>query len=114
MNPYDMRSNLNSATGGAVAAAAAGLAAATVGVEADAATTGTGNPSNGASMSALVGAAFGGAVAMRPTLGTVPNAGILPSARSQETAAPVGRSVSDVTSTLEALAGATSRSASPR
>jgi amidase len=27
MNPYDMRSNLNSATGGAVAAAAAGLAA---------------------------------------------------------------------------------------
>ena len=54
MNPYDMRSNLNSATGGAVAAAAAGLAAATVGVEADAATTGTGNPSNGASMSALV------------------------------------------------------------
>ncbi len=103
MNPYDMRSNLNSATAGAVAAAAAGLAAATVGVEADAATTGTGNPSNGASMSALVGATLGGTVAMRPTLGSVPNAGILPSARSQETAAPVGRTVSDVATTLAGM-----------
>ena len=47
----------NSASGGAVAAAATGLAAATVGVEADAATTGTSNPTNSASISAAVPAA---------------------------------------------------------
>ena len=57
LNPYDMRSTVNGSSGGAVAAAAAGLAAATVGVETDAATTGTGNPTNGASISALVPAA---------------------------------------------------------
>ena len=33
----------------------------------------------------------------------MPNAGILPSARSQETAAPVGRSVSDVATTLAGM-----------
>ena len=53
---------------------------------------------------------------MRPTLGSVPSAGILPSARSQETAAPVGRSVSrrrDARWT-GALRRRTPRSASPR
>ena len=103
LNPYDMRSNVNGSSGGAVAAAAAGLAAATVGVETDATTSGTGNPTNGASISALVPATATGVVAMRPTLGLVSPSGILPAARSQETAAPIGRSVADVATTLAGM-----------
>src|SRR4029450_11349012 len=46
VNPYDMRSTVNGSSAGAVAAAASGLAAATVGVETDASTNGTTNPTN--------------------------------------------------------------------
>ena len=105
LNPYDMRSTVNGSSGGAVAAAAAGLAAVTVGVETDAATNGTGNPSNGNSISALVPAVNGGVVAMRPTFGLVSRTGILPTARSQDTPAPVGRNVADVAATLTGLVG---------
>ena len=105
LNPYDMRSTVNGSSGGAVAAAAAGLAAATVGVDTDAATNGTGNPTNGASISALVPAVNAGVVAMRPTFGLVSRTGILPTARSQDTPAPVGRTVADVAATLTGLVG---------
>ncbi len=105
LNPYDMRATLNGSSAGAVAAAASGLAAATVGVETDAVSNGTGNPTNGVSISALVPATATGVVAMRPTLGTVSRTGILPVARSQETAAAVGRSVGDVAATLSGMVG---------
>ncbi len=105
LNPYDLRSTVNGSSGGAVAAAAAGLAAATVGVDTDAATNGTGNPTNGASISALVPAVNAGVVAMRPTFGLVSRTGILPTARSQDTPAPVGRTVADVAATLTGLVG---------
>ena len=97
MNPYDMRTNPNGSSGGAVAAAAAGLAAATVGVETDAATTGTRQPDQ---QRVDLGARRRGGdrrrSRMRPTFGLVSRTGILPAARSQETAAPVGRTVADV------------------
>ena len=105
LNPYDMRATLNGSSAGAVAAAASGLAAATVGVETDAVSNGTGNPTNGVSISALVPATATGVVAMRPTLGSVSRTGILPVARSQETAAAVGRSVGDVAATLSGMVG---------
>src|SRR3954447_22841913 len=105
LNPYDMRSTVNGSSAGAVAAAASGLAAATVGVETDASTNGTTTPTNGNSISALVPAVNTGVVAMRPTLGLVSRTGILPVARSQETPAPVGRTVGDVAALLTGLVG---------
>jgi amidase len=105
LNPYDMRSNVNGSSGGAASAAAAALAAATVGVDTDAVTNGTGNPSNGVSISALVPAVNNGVVAMRPTFGLVSRTGILPAARSQDTPAPIGRTVADVAETLTGLVG---------
>jgi amidase len=105
LNPYDMRSTINGSSAGAVAAAASGLAAATVGVETDASTNGTTNPTNGNSISALVPAVNTGVVAMRPTLGLISRTGILPVARSQETPAPVGRTVGDVAALLTGLVG---------
>ena len=42
---------------------------------------------------------------MRPTLGLVSRTGILPVARSQETPAPVGRTVGDVAALLTGLVG---------
>ena len=74
-------------------------------METDAATNGTGNPTNGASISALVPAVNAGVVAMRPTFGLVSRTGILPTARSQDTPAPVGRTVADVAATLTGLVG---------
>jgi amidase len=105
LNPYDMRSTVNGSSAGAVAAAASGLAAATVGVETDASTNGTTNPTNGNSLSALVAAVNTGVVAMRPTFGLVSRTGVLPVARSQETPAPVGRTVGDVAALLTGLVG---------
>ncbi len=105
LNPYDMRSSVNGASAGAVAAAASGLAAATVGLETDAATSGTTNPSNGNSLSALVAAVATGVAAMRPTYGLVSRTGVLPTARSQETPAAVGRTVSDIASLLSGMVG---------
>jgi Asp-tRNA(Asn)/Glu-tRNA(Gln) amidotransferase A subunit family amidase len=106
LNPYDMRAGLNGSSAGAVAAAASGLAAATIGVETDASTSGTGgNATNSTSISALVPAVATGVVAMRPTLGLVGRTGVLPVARSQETPAPIGRTVADVAATLSGIVG---------
>ena len=50
-------------------------------------------------------AAATGVVALRPTLGLVSRTGVLPVARSQETPAPVGRTVADVAALLTGLVG---------
>ena len=85
-----------------MAAAAAGLAAATVGVETDAATTGhQQRDQQRVDLGARRAAAAGGAAAMRPTFGLVSRTGVLPTARSQETPAPVGRTVADVAAVAE-------------
>jgi Asp-tRNA(Asn)/Glu-tRNA(Gln) amidotransferase A subunit family amidase len=104
LNPYDMRLSPNGANAGAAAAVAAGLAAAAVGVETDATTTGSSTVSNGPSPSIVVTAASTGVVGMRPTLGLVGRAGVLPVARSQDTPGPIGRTVADAAAILGAIA----------
>jgi amidase len=104
LNPYDMRLSPNGSNAGAGAAVAAGLAAAAVGVETDAVTSGNTTVSNGASPSIVVTAANAGVVGMRPTLGLVDRTGVLPVARSQDTPGPIARTVADAAAVLSAIA----------
>ena len=104
LNPYDMRLSPNGSNAGAAAAVATGLAAGAVGVETDATTSGSSTVSNGPSPSIVVTAAATGVVGMRPTLGLVSRAGVLPVARSQDTPGPIGRTVTDATAILAAIA----------
>ena len=92
LNPYDMRVSPNGSSAGAVAAAVSGLAAATVGMDSDATSSGTNNATNSNSISTLAAAVATGADAFRPTFGLVSRTGILPTAKSQDTPA-VGRAV---------------------
>jgi amidase len=94
LNPYDMRLSPSGSSAGAAATVAAGLAAATVGVDSD--------PSGS---SALTTAVASGVVALRPTLGLVGRTGVMPVARSQDTPAPIGHSVADAAAVLSAVAG---------
>src|SRR5205085_11447576 len=53
-----------------------------------------------------------GLVGIKPTLGLVSRAGIIPIAHSQDTAGPMARTVTDATILLTALAGVDARDAS--
>ena len=53
-------------------------------------------------------------VGIKPTLGLVSRAGIIPIAHSQDTAGPMGRTVADAAILLGALAGPTTRRRSIR
>ena len=59
-------------------------------------------------------AAANGVVAVKPTLGAVSQRGIVPIARSQDTAGPFGRSVADVALLLRVLTGSGESGAAPR
>jgi amidase len=74
-------------------------------IDTDAVTNGTNNATNSASISALAPAAATGAAAFRPTFGLVSRTGILPTARSQDTPAPIGRTVADIAAVLSGLVG---------
>ncbi|HEY6890792.1 MAG TPA: amidase family protein [Solirubrobacter sp.] len=91
LNPYDIDATPNGPSSGSAAAAAAGLAAITVGAEASGALV-------------TVAVAQGG-VAVRPTLGLVSRAGMLPGGTSQDAAGPITRSVADAAAELQAIAG---------
>ena len=91
LNPYDIDATPNGPSSGSAAAAAAGLAAITVGAEASGAL-------------ATVAAAQGG-VGVRPTLGLVSRAGMLPGGTSQDAVGPITRSVADAATELQAIAG---------
>ena len=90
-NPYVLDRNPCGSSSGSGTAAAANLAAATIGTETDGSIT---CPS---SICALVG--------VKPTVGLVSRAGIIPIAASQDTAGPMCRTVSDAALVLEAIAG---------
>ncbi len=91
LNPYDIDATPSGSSAGSGAAAAAGLAAITIGTE--------------TSGSIVSPAAAQGDVGLRPTVGLVSRTGILPISASQDTAGPITRTVADAAAQLQAIAG---------
>jgi len=90
-NPYALDRNCSGSSSGSGAAASAELCAAAVGTETD------GSIVSPASICGLVG--------IKPTVGLVSRAGIIPLSHTQDTAGPMARSVRDAALLLGALAG---------
>ncbi|MGH9145056.1 MAG: amidase [Vicinamibacterales bacterium] len=90
-NPYALDRNPSGSSSGSGAAIAANLAAVGVGTETDGSIV---SPSNN-----------NGLVGVKPTLGLVSRAGIVPIAHSQDTAGPMTRSVADAAALLFAMQG---------
>ena len=90
-NPYALDRNPCGSSSGSGAAVAANLCAAAVGTETDGSIV---CPSN-----------VNGIVGIKPTLGLVSRAGIIPIAHSQDTAGPMARTVADAAALLAVLAG---------
>ena len=91
-NPYALDRNPSGSSSGSGAAIAANLAAAAIGTETDGSIV---SPSND-----------NGLVGIKPTLGLVSRAGIIPIAHSQDTAGPMARTVADAAALLGAMSGA--------
>lgn len=91
LNPYGAEDSPSGSSAGSGVAAAAGLAAATVGTET------SGSILSPARANSLVG--------LKPTLGLVSRDGIVPIAESQDTAGPMTRSVVDAAVLLGAMTG---------
>ena len=94
-NPYALDRNPCGSSSGSGASIAASMAAAAVGTETD------GSIVCPSSANSLVG--------IKPTLGLVSRAGIIPIAHSQDTAGPMARTVTDAALMLGALTGIDSR-----
>src|SRR5215211_7896188 len=90
-NPYVLERNPCGSSSGSGAAVAANLCAAAVGTETD------GSVVCPSSANSLVG--------IKPTIGLVSRAGIIPIAHSQDTAGPMARTVSDAAILLAAMTG---------
>ncbi len=96
-NPYVLDRSASGSSSGTGAAVAASLATAGIGTETDGSIT---SP-----------AAACGLVGLKPTVGLVSRAGIIPIAHTQDTAGPMARSVADAVAILAAIAGADPRDA---
>ncbi|MFB3921640.1 MAG: amidase [Terriglobia bacterium] len=90
-NPYALDRNPCGSSSGSGVAVAANLCAAAVGTETDG--------------SVVCPSTVNGIVGIKPTLGLVSRAGIIPIAHSQDTAGPMARTVADAAILLAALAG---------
>jgi amidase len=90
-NPYALDRNPCGSSSGSGAAVAANLCAVAIGTETDG--------------SIVCPANTNGIVGIKPTVGLVSRAGIIPIAHSQDTAGPMARSVSDAALLLGAIAG---------
>lgn len=90
-NPYALDRNTSGSSSGSATAMAASLAALAVGTETD------GSITSPASIAGLVG--------IKPTVGLVSRAGVIPIAHSQDTAGPMTRTVADAAALLTVLAG---------
>ncbi len=96
-NPYALDRNTSGSSSGSAAAVAANLCAVAVGTETD------GSIVSPASVCGLVG--------VKPTVGLVSRAGIIPISVSQDTAGPMARTVRDAALLLGVLASADARDA---
>jgi amidase len=96
-NPYVLDRNPSGSSSGSGAAVAANLCAAAVGTETDG--------------SILSPSSVTGIVGIKPTVGLVSRAGIIPISHSQDTAGPMARTVADAALLLGVLAGADPRDA---
>jgi len=96
-NPYALDRNPCGSSSGSGAATSANFAAVAVGSETDG--------------SIVCPSSANGLVGIKPTIGLVSLAGIIPIAHSQDTAGPMARSVSDAATLLTALAGEDPRDA---
>ena len=94
-NPYALDRNPCGSSAGTGAGIAANLAAASVGTETDG--------------SIVCPSSANGLVGIKPTLGLISRAGIVPISHSQDTAGPMARSVADAAALLTVLAGADAR-----
>ncbi len=90
-NPYALDRNPCGSSSGSAVAVAADLCAAAIGTETDG--------------SIICPAHANGIVGLKPTVGLVSRAGIIPIAHSQDTAGPMARSVADAARLLGVLAG---------
>ena len=90
-NPYVLDRNPSGSSSGSAVAVAANLCAAAVGTETDG--------------SILSPSSYNGVVGVKPTLGLISRAGIIPIAHSQDTAGPMARTVTDAAILLGCLAG---------
>lgn len=90
-NPYALDRNPCGSSSGSGAAAAANLCAVAIGTETDG--------------SIVCPSTANGLVGIKPTLGLVSRAGIIPIAHSQDTAGPMARTVADAAALLNALRG---------
>ncbi|MGB6877377.1 MAG: amidase [Candidatus Acidiferrales bacterium] len=90
-NPYATDRNPCGSSSGSGAAASANLAAITIGTETDG--------------SIVCPSSANGVVGIKPTVGLVSRAGIIPISHSQDTAGPICRTVADAAALLSAMAG---------
>jgi amidase len=90
-NPYVLDRNPCGSSSGSGAAVSANLAAITIGTETDG--------------SIVCPSSMNGVAGIKPTVGLVSRAGIIPISHSQDTAGPICRTVADVAAVLSALAG---------
>ncbi len=91
-NPYGVMRNPCGSSSGSAVSVAASLTSVSVGTE-----------TNG---SIVCPASVNGIVGIKPTLGLVSRSGIIPIAHSQDTAGPMGRTVTDAAILLSAMVGA--------
>ncbi|HEV8398415.1 MAG TPA: amidase [Gemmatimonadales bacterium] len=94
-NPYVLDRTPSGSSSGSAVSVSANLCAVAIGTETDGSIV---SPANAC-----------GIVGLKPTVGLVSRAGIIPIAHSQDTAGPLSRSVADAAALLTALAGADPR-----
>ena len=94
-NPYALDRNPCGSSAGSAAALAAGLVSVAIGTETEG--------------SIICPASMNGIVGIKPTLGLVSRAGIVPISHNQDTAGPMARNVADAATLLTAIAGSDPR-----
>ena len=94
-NPYVLDRDACGSSSGSAVAVAAGLATVAIGTETDG--------------SIVCPSAINGVVGIKPTLGLVSRAGIVPISHSQDTAGPIARTVADAARVLGVIAGSDPR-----